>query len=88
MRTRRDELTSLSDAGDANDLAEFSMLLHDEDLFTESVRADLEEVCTATRAELNRQARPLGERLFAEPLDRLVDRIDSCWDHREYEPDP
>jgi hypothetical protein len=90
MKARRSEVKSLSDViGDANDLAEFTMTMHDEELFEPTVRTTLDEICTGRRAALHRQGRPLGERLFAEPPDRLVDRFGAYWEAtREYDPDP
>ena len=42
---------------------------------------------TGLRAELHRRGRPLGERLFAEHPDRLVDRLGVYWRAtHEYEP--
>ncbi|RLM88764.1 CHAD domain-containing protein [Haloarcula sp. Atlit-7R] len=88
MKARRSELKTLSDViGDENDLAEFSMMMHDEELFDEATRATLGERITGRRAELHRQGRALGERLFAEHPDQLVDRIGSYWTAtREYDP--
>jgi CHAD domain-containing protein len=90
MKARRAEVKELSDViGDANDLSEFVLAMREEDLFTPTVRDALEEVCLGRRAELHRQGRPLGERLFAESPDRLVDRIGAYWRAgREYDPDP
>ncbi|MEF8901876.1 MAG: CHAD domain-containing protein [Halovenus sp.] len=90
MKRRRAELKELSDIiGYENDLAEFAMILDDEDLFGIKTRETLDEVITARRSELHRQGRPLGERLFAEHPDRLVDRIGAYWEAtHEYDPDP
>ena len=90
MKRRRAELKELSDViGYENDLAEFAMTMHDEELFTPEVRETLDEVITAKRSEFHRQGRPLGERLFAEPPDQLVDRIGAYWEAmNEYDPDP
>jgi CHAD domain-containing protein len=88
MKARRSELKTLSDViGDENDLAEFSMMMHDEKLFDEATRATLGERITGRRSELHRQGRALGERLFAEHPDQLVDRIGSYWTAtHEYDP--
>ena len=43
-------------------------------LFDDATRNRLRGVITGRRAELHRRGRPRGERLFAEPPDRLVDR--------------
>lgn len=90
MKERRAQLHTLSDViGDENDLAEFAMLMRDESLFEPTVRATFDEVITGQRAELHRRGRPLGARLFAEPPDRLVDRLGSYWEAtHEYDPDP
>jgi CHAD domain-containing protein len=90
MKQRRAELKDLSDIiGYENDLAEFATTMHDEELFTSETRAALDEVITAKRAEFHRRGRPLGERLFAEPPDRLVDRIGAYWEAtQEYDPHP
>jgi CHAD domain-containing protein len=90
MKQRRAELKDLSDIiGYENDLAEFATTMHDEELFTSETRAALDEVITAKRAEFHRRGRPLGERLFAEPPDRLVDRIGAYWEAtQEYDPNP
>jgi CHAD domain-containing protein len=87
MKARRAELKDLSDVvGDANDLAEFTMMLDDEELFAPDVRETLERVCMGRRAEYHREARALGERVFAEEPDRLVERIGSYWRAaREYD---
>jgi CHAD domain-containing protein len=90
MKRRRAELKQLSDViGYENDLAEFVAMMDDEELFAPETRAALREVATAKRAEFHRQGRPLGERLFAEPPDRLVDRFGAYWTAtHEYDPDP
>lgn len=90
MKARRNELKTLSDIiGDENDLAEFSIMMHEEELFDGTTRSTLEELITGRRSELHRQGRALGERLFAEHPDELVDRIGSYWDAaHEYDPDP
>ncbi len=87
MKARRAELKTLSDViGDENDLAEFAMAMHDEDLFTTDTRDALDTVIRGRRAELHRKGRPLGERLFAEDPDRLVARFGQYWEaSREYE---
>ncbi|MFB6167677.1 MAG: CHAD domain-containing protein [Haloferacaceae archaeon] len=88
MKARRAELKTLSDLiGDEHDLAVFVETMADETLFDESTRAALERAITGRRADLRRDGRPVGERLFAEEPDRLVARIGSYWDAtREYEP--
>jgi hypothetical protein len=90
MKARRDELKTLSDIiGDENDLAELSIMMHEEELFDEATRSTLEELITGRRSEFHRQGRAPGERLFAEHPDELVDRIGSYWDAaHEYDPDP
>jgi CHAD domain-containing protein len=90
MKTRRAELKELSDViGDENDLAEFAMTMHDEDLFTPATRESLDRIIGGRRSELHRRGRPLGERLFAEEPDRLVERFGSYWTAtHEYDPDP
>jgi CHAD domain-containing protein len=88
MKARRSELKTLSDViGDENDLAEFSMMMQDEALFDEATRATLKEHITGRRSELHREGRALGERLFAEHPDQLIDRIGSYWTAtHEYDP--
>jgi CHAD domain-containing protein len=90
MKARRSELKTLSDViGDANDLAEFTMVMHEEGLFPEDVRTTLDHVCMGRRAELHRRGRPVGERLFTEHPDDLVDRVGAYWEATcEYDPDP
>ena len=87
MKARRAELKTLSDIiGDENDLAEFAMMMHDEDLFSADACEVFEAVIRGRRAELHRRGRPLGERLFAEDPDRLVARFGQYWEAtREYE---
>jgi hypothetical protein len=76
MKARRAELKTLSDViGDENDLAEFAITMHDEDLFTAETRDVLDTDISGRRAESHRRGRPLGERLFAEKPDRLVARL-------------
>ena len=88
MKERRAQLKELSDIiGDENDLAEFAMLLDDEALFTHDVRDTLDRIIRGRRSELHRQGRPLGERLFAEDPDQLVDRLETYWTAtHEYDP--
>ncbi len=90
MKRRRAELKELSDIiGYENDLAEFEMVMHDEELFAPATREILNEILTAKRSEFHRQGRPLGERLFAEAPDRLVDRLGAYWTAtHEYDPAP
>lgn len=87
MKARRSELKTLSDViGDENDLAEFAMTMRDEDLFEGDTREVLGRVIGGRRAELHREGRPLGERLFAEEPDRLVARFGQYWEAtREYD---
>ncbi len=87
MKARRSELKTLSDViGYENDLAEFSMMMRDEDLFGEDTREVLSRVIEGRRGELHREGRPLGERLFAEEPDQLVVRFGRYWEAtREYE---
>ncbi|MFB6250792.1 MAG: CHAD domain-containing protein [Halobellus sp.] len=90
MKERREQLKRLSDViGDENDLAEFAMAMHDEELFDQEIRETLDPILRGRRSELHRRGRPLGERIFAEPPDRLVDRIGAYWTAtREYDPNP
>lgn len=90
MKRRRAELKELSDIiGYENDLAEFEMVIHDEELFAPATREILNEIITAKRSEFHRQGRPLGERLFAEDPDQLVDRLGAYWTAtHEYDPAP
>ncbi|RXK47815.1 CHAD domain-containing protein [Halorientalis pallida] len=90
MKTRRGELKELSDViGDENDLAEFGIMMHDEDLFAPATRETLDRIIRGRRSELHRRGRPLGERLFAEQPDQLVDRLGVYWTAtHEYAPDP
>jgi len=87
MKARRSELKTLSDViGDENDLAEFAMTMRDENLFEVDTREVLDRVIEGRRAELHREGRPLGERLFAEEPDRLVARFGRYWEAtREYD---
>lgn len=89
MKARRAELKTLSDViGDENDLAEFRMTMESENLFEESTRERLTERIRGQRAALQRKGRVLGERLFTEPPDTLVERIRGYWDGtREFEPE-
>lgn len=83
MKRRRTELKDLSDIiGYENDLAEFVAIIDDEELFDPETRETLREVAAAKRAEFHRRGRPLGERLFAEPPDRLIDRFGAYWTAR------
>jgi CHAD domain-containing protein len=88
MKRRRTELKELSDIiGYENDLAEFELMMKDEELFKPETRELLTELITAKRAEFHRQGRPLGECLFAEDPDRLVDRFGAYWTAtHEYDP--
>jgi hypothetical protein len=90
MKARRAELKDLSDIiGYENDLAEFAMMMHDEELFAPETRETLDKITTAKRSEFHRQGRPLGKRLFTEEPDRLVDRIGAYWEAtHEYDPAP
>ncbi len=90
MKRRRAELKELSDIiGYENDLAEFEMVMHDEELFAPANREILNKILTAKRSEFHRQGRPLGERLFAEAPDRLVNRLGAYWTAtHEYDPAP
>lgn len=90
MKQRRAALKELSDIiGYENDLAEFAMMIDDEELFSPETRETLDEIITAKRSEFHRQGRPLGERLFAEEPDTLVDRIGAYWKAtQEYDPLP
>ncbi|WP_276998482.1 CHAD domain-containing protein [Haloquadratum walsbyi] len=88
MKRRRTELKELSDViGYENDLAEFELMMKDEELFEPETRELLTGLITAKRAEFHRQGRPLGECLFAEDPDRLVDRFGAYWTAtHEYDP--
>ena len=88
MKRRRTELKELSDIiGYENDLAEFELMMKDEELFEPETRELLTGLITAKRAEFHRQGRPLGECLFAEDPDRLVDRFRAYWTAtHEYDP--
>lgn len=87
MSARRSELKTLSDVvGDEHDLAVFLETMHDESLFDPAARETLDTVITHQRSQLRRQARPLGERVFAENPDQLVQRMGDYWTAtREYE---
>ncbi len=87
MKARRSELKTLSDLlGDEHDLAVFVETMRTEELFDPSTRETLERIVAGKRAELQREARPIGERLFAEEPDRFVDRMRRYWDAtRRYE---
>jgi len=81
MKARRAELKTLSDLiGDEHDLAVFVEVMHDEALFIPETRDTLDRVITGRRAELQREGRPIGERLFAERPDVLVARMRNYWD--------
>ena len=88
MKRRRTELKELSDViGYENDLAEFELMMKDEELFEPETRELLTGLITAKRAEFHRQGRPLGECLFAEDPDQLVDRFGAYWTAtHEYDP--
>lgn len=90
MKSRREELKELSDIiGYENDLAEFALVMNEEQLFTPEIREVLNGISTARRSEYHRQGRPLGERLFAEHPDQLITRIGTYWEAtHEYDPDP
>jgi len=88
MKARRAELKALSDViGHEKDLAEFRKMVADEDPFDAETRAVLGDVVWALRSDCHRRGRPLGERLFAEQPDRLVDRVGTYRrGTHEYEP--
>ena len=88
MKARRSELKTLSDLiGDEHDLAVFLETMDEEQLFAPDTRETLREVITGRRSELRRRGRPIGERLFAEEPDRVVERMGSYWRAtHEYEP--
>jgi CHAD domain-containing protein len=90
MKERRAQLKALSDViGDENDLAEFATTMHDEELFEPETRETLARLIQGARSERHRRGRSLGQRLFAEHPDRLVDRIGAYWEAtHEYDPDP
>jgi CHAD domain-containing protein len=80
MKARRDQLKELSDlTGDEHDLAVFVETMDEEDLFDPETRGALKTIIGGRRAELRRAARPLGERLFVEEPDDLVDRFAGYW---------
>jgi len=80
MKARRSELKTLSDLiGDEHDLAVFLETMSEEELFDPATRESLEQVIMARRSELQRKGRPIGERLFAEEPDELVERIRAYW---------
>jgi CHAD domain-containing protein len=80
MKARRDQLKELSDlTGDEHDLAVFVETMHEEDLFDPETREALATTIEGRRAELRRAARPIGERLFVEEPDDLVDRFAGYW---------
>jgi CHAD domain-containing protein len=80
MKARRSELKTLSDLiGDEHDLAVFLETMSKEELFDPTTRESLEQVIMARRSELQRKGRPVGERLFAEEPDELVERIRAYW---------
>jgi CHAD domain-containing protein len=87
MKARRSELKTLSDLiGDEHDLAVFLERMYDEQLFTEDIRVELDTAITYRRSVLQRRGRPIGERIFAEEPDQLVDRIGDYWTAtREYD---
>lgn len=89
MKARRAELNELSDViGYENDLAEFAMMMHDEELFEAETRNRLNQLIMGLRSKYHRRGRPLGKRLFAEHPDQLVERIGAYWEAtHEYEPD-
>jgi hypothetical protein len=88
MGARRSKLKTLFDViGGENDLAEFHIAMDEAALFDDATRDRFRGVITGRRAELHRHGRPLGERLFAEPPDRIVDRLRVYWRAtREYKP--
>lgn len=87
MKARRSELKTLSDLlGDEHDLAVFAETMSAEELFDTETRKTLARIITGKRSELQREARPIGERLFAEEPDQFVDRMRQYWDTtRRYE---
>jgi CHAD domain-containing protein len=88
MKARRSELKTLSDLiGDEHDLAVFLKTMEAEELFDSATRESLEQIIMARRSELQRNGRPIGERLFAEEPDELVERIRAYWmATQQYEP--
>jgi len=90
MKRRRGELKGLSAIiGYENDLAQFAMVINDEELSAPATREILNEIVTAKRSEFHRLGRPLGERLFAEDPDQLVNRLGAYWTAtHEYDPAP
>lgn len=80
MGARRGELQTLTEViGDETDLAEFVTTMHEEELFTQDTREKLTSLIDGRRSQLQRQARPLGERLFAEAPAHIVARFEQYW---------
>lgn len=80
MAARRAELQTLAElVGDETDLAEFAATMHEEELFDPATREELDGVIGGRRSHLQRRARPLGERLFAETADDIVTRFEQYW---------
>lgn len=77
---RREEVHDLSDLlGDDHDLAVLrGVFASRPDLDDEAVRT-LAGVMDRRRAEMQREAIPPGERLFALPPDAMVDQLEACW---------
>jgi hypothetical protein len=90
MKRRRAELEGLSGVvGYENDLAEFEIVMRDEELFDSETGATPSETPAAKRSELHRRGRPSGEWLSAEDPDRPVGRLGACWTAtHEYDPAP
>lgn len=77
----REELHRLSDLlGEDHDLAVFGRTLEDSS-YLEGVdhRAEIAELIEGRRRKLQEEARPLGERLFAESPGAVVDRFATYW---------
>ena len=80
MAARRAELQTLAEVlGDETDLAELATTMHEEEFFEQNTREILAHVIKGLRSELQRRARPLGERLFAETDATIVDRFEQYW---------
>lgn len=90
LENRADQLKKVADAlGDDHDLAVMTQLMQaDPELFgMPENRQELQACIEARRAQLQRQARRLGSRLYAETPKALVARIGAYWRIAEAEKD-
>lgn len=88
MAELADQIHDLSDyLGDAHDLAEFKALLHAEPELTadDTAREVLLALCSQWQQALREQARPLGQRVYAEEPNRFVERNGRYWQAAPYE---